>query len=91
MLSQTTDKIYKFRKQLSNHFKVKDLGEVKRILNIRITQDWKNHVIYLDQSTYIKQMFRQLNIANDSKFTNRIPITTQTGLTRTKPGDIIVP
>jgi hypothetical protein len=91
VLSRTTDKIHEFGKQLSNRFKVKDLGEAKRILGIRITRDRKNRVIYLDQSAYIKQMLRQLDMANDSKFANRIPMTTQTGLTRTKPGDIIVP
>jgi hypothetical protein len=76
MLSWTTDKIHEFGKQLSNHFKVKDLGEAKRILGIYITQDQKNHVIYLDQSAYIKQMLQQLDMANDSKFTNQIPMTT---------------
>jgi hypothetical protein len=37
ILSWITDKIHEFGKQLSNCFKVKDLGEVKRILGICIT------------------------------------------------------
>jgi hypothetical protein len=91
VLARDAKKIHDFGKQLRQRFKVKYLGEAERILGIRIERDRKRRTIYLDQSAYFKQMLQQMGMANESKFANRIPMTTQIGLTKTKPNDIKVP
>lgn len=91
VLVREMQRILDFGSKLSKRFKTKYLGEAKRILGIRIIRNRKNRTIYLDQSAYLRQMLRQLNMDRESKFANRIPMTDQSGLRRTKAGDDIVP
>jgi len=51
-----------FKWNLSKDFEITDLGELKFILGILITQDHFNHLIFLNQSTYIIQVLIRFGI-----------------------------
>jgi hypothetical protein len=38
---------------LRKRWKVKDLGEVRNILGLRVTRDRKHRLLYIDQAGYI--------------------------------------
>ena len=48
--------IISFKNTLNKDFKIIDLGELKYILSIIVTWNYRNWLIYLNQSTYIHQI-----------------------------------
>ena len=42
-----------FKKELSKIFKTKDLGEINKVLGIKIIRDRKNRILTINQSRYI--------------------------------------
>jgi len=53
-----------FKWNLSKYFKITDLGELKFILGILVTQDCSNHLIFLNQSAYIIQVLTRFGMLN---------------------------
>jgi len=49
---------------LSSRFSMKDMGEVKTYLGIKINYDCKNNKMILDQSKYIESLAKKYNIEN---------------------------
>lgn len=52
------------KKQLSSEFAVKDLGEAKQILGMRIIRDIANGVLMLSQADYIERVLKRFNMEN---------------------------
>jgi hypothetical protein len=52
-----------FYKRLSKRFKAKNLGEINKILRIRVARDRKNRTIYLDQEEYLRQPLEKFGFA----------------------------
>lgn len=50
-------------KQLSLEFKIKNLGEAKQCLGVRIARDYENNCITLDQENYIDQILKKFNMS----------------------------
>lgn len=48
MMANSLDLIAHTKEALSGHFSLKDLGELKHYLNIRVTRDRGSHLTYLD-------------------------------------------
>ena len=48
--------IISFKNTLNKDFKITDLGELKYILSIIVTWNYRSWLIYLNQSTYIHQI-----------------------------------
>ena len=46
-------KIISFKKDLSSHFDIMDLGEICYILELQISHNWEKYIIRLNQSAYI--------------------------------------
>ena len=46
---------------------MKDLGEEKKLLGMKIERDWKGGKISLIQKGYLKKVFQKFNINNDTK------------------------
>ena len=46
------------KQQLSEHFKMKDLGEMTQFCGIRVQQDREHGVVKLDQSLFVRQMLK---------------------------------
>ena len=51
-----------FFKELNTRFNAKDLGEIHKILGVRITRDRKHKTIYMDQENYLKSVCDSLGI-----------------------------
>jgi len=52
------------KKKLANSFAMKDLGDAKQILSMRITRDRKNRKLTLSQSEYIQKVLKIFNMQN---------------------------
>ena len=59
--------IDKLKKDLSFEFKMKDLGEAKKVLSMEIKRDQKDSKVSLIQNGYLKKVFQKFNINDDSK------------------------
>ena len=58
------DELSKLKKNLSQTFDMKDLGNAKHILGMRITRDRSNGCIYLSQSEYVCKILKRFNMEN---------------------------
>jgi hypothetical protein len=52
-----------FKNQLCARFTAKDLGEIEKILGMRITRDRKNRTLYLDQEQYLDKTLTKFGIS----------------------------
>ena len=59
--------IDKLKKQLSFKFKMKDLGEVKKVLGIEIERDRISSKVCLTQKSYLQKVLQKFNINGDAK------------------------
>jgi len=59
---------------------MKDLGEAKQILGMKITRDKQNHMLRLSQEDYIKKVLKRFNM-KDEKFVTT-PLAKHFKLTR---------
>jgi len=50
------------KKSLTNKFKMKDLGEIKNFLGIRIERDRQRGKIWMDQNTYIQRILEKYHM-----------------------------
>jgi len=48
--------------KLGSEFDIKDLGEAKQCLGVKITRDHNNNVIYLDQESYVDQVLKNFGM-----------------------------
>jgi Reverse transcriptase (RNA-dependent DNA polymerase) len=53
-----------FKKSLSTHFKIKNLGEAVDYLGIKIKQNVSNGTITLSQEAYVKNIIRKFELKN---------------------------
>jgi hypothetical protein len=53
-----------FKKSLSAHFKIKNLGEAVNYLGIKIKQNVLNGTITLSQKAYVKNIIRKFELEN---------------------------
>jgi len=54
---KSSSAIDKLKKNLSSEFEMKDLGEEKKLLGMKIERDWKGGKISLIQKGYLKKVF----------------------------------
>ena len=55
------------KKDLSSEFKMKDLGEAKKVLGMEIERDRKSIKVSLTQKEYLKKVLQNFNISDDTK------------------------
>jgi hypothetical protein len=60
----TLKAIDKFKRELKEKFSMKDLGELKYVLGIRVTRNWKNGEIYLDQEKYCNDLLTRFRMCD---------------------------
>ena len=56
--------IVHFKLQFGGYFKLIDLGKLRYILGILVTHDHTNHLIYISQKLYLKQILKHFGISN---------------------------
>src|SRR5205814_10363320 len=49
-----------FYSQLSTRFNTKDLGEIQKILGVRVTQNRRNRELFIDQEQYLQAVLNRL-------------------------------
>ena len=55
------------KKDLFSEFEVKDLGEAKKVLGMKIERDRKGNNVSLTQKGYLKKVLQKFNIKGDTK------------------------
>ena len=63
-----------FKKKLSKIFKTKDLGEINKVLGIKIIRDRKNRILTIDQLRYINKVLNYAGITYEKHAKTKIPI-----------------
>ena len=53
-----------FKLQFGEYFKLIDLGELRYMLSILVEYDCANHLIYISQESYLKQVLKYFGISN---------------------------
>ena len=61
--------IVDLKKKLANAFEMKDLGEAKQILGMKITRDKQNHLLRLSQEDYIDKVLKRFNMKDAKSVT----------------------
>ncbi|KAI0992615.1 hypothetical protein K3495_g15570, partial [Podosphaera aphanis] len=62
-----------FFEKLSKRFNAKNLGEIEKILGVRITRNRKDRSIYLDQEQYLSSALDQFGITHAKHTSKKIP------------------
>ncbi len=62
------------KEDFKREFKIKKLGEVQKILGIRIVRRRSERAVYLDQSDYIKKFLYQFNMEHKTNRLIDIPV-----------------
>lgn len=63
-----------FKGEFGKIFKIKDLGEVKKILGVHVTRDRGARTIKLDQEHYIREILSMYNMQQDKSRKTSIPM-----------------
>jgi hypothetical protein len=77
-----------FKAKFSERFKIKDLGEIHKILGIRIVRNRANRIITLDQCEYILRLARSLDMEEDThKKSAKLPMNGYDSIRQATPDD----
>lgn len=76
-----------FKNEFQKAFKIKDLGEMKKILGIRITRNRKKRTLRMDQSHYLSEFLDELDMSTDKHEKTKIPMNGYDALRSAGPND----
>ena len=65
--SKSRSAIDKLKKNSSSEFKKKDLGEAKKVLDMKIERDRRSGKVSLTQKGYLQKVLQKYNIDSDTK------------------------
>jgi hypothetical protein len=54
--------IQTFKTELSQHVNIKDMGDLKWLLGIKVKRDWEKHTISFSQHAYILKILKRFNL-----------------------------
>ena len=84
----TVSQITWFHKKMLERFRTKDLGEIGKILSIRITRDRANKTIYLDQEQYLQLVLKRFGFQLLRQYSRRaVPLSGYDPVQPAKPSD----
>ena len=72
--ARSLEQVNWFKAEFGRVFKVKDLGEMKKILGIRITRDRRNRLLRMDQTHYLKEVLDDLKMEAERHRPTEIPM-----------------
>lgn len=64
VFSDNSKNVDNLKSKLSLEFDIKDLGEAKQCLGVRLTRDYKRNAIFLDQENYIDKVLKSFGMEN---------------------------
>jgi hypothetical protein len=76
-----------FKDEFAKVFKIKDLGEVQKILGVHVTRDRANRTITLDQGHYVRDILTTYQIEQDKARKMDVPINGYDSLRPAEPSD----
>lgn len=84
----TTEPIQWFKREFGKVFKIKDLGEVQKILGVRVTRDRRNRTLRLDQTHYVKDVLEKFHMAKEKAHPTHSPMDSYEALQKSGPQDL---
>ena len=69
-----------FKLSFKKLFKVKDLGEIEKILSVKITRNRSKKTIRMDQTSYLKIVLERIDIEYNKHKPIEIPINSYSSL-----------
>ena len=86
--AQSLKEIEWLKSEFSMVFKIKDLGEMKRILSSRITRDRRNHLLRMNQTHYLTEVLDELGRRAERSRPTEIPINGYDSIRPASPMDV---
>ncbi|KAI0991178.1 hypothetical protein K3495_g17009, partial [Podosphaera aphanis] len=88
--AQKNEDIDWFAQKLSSRFNTKDLGEISKILGIRVVRNRVNREITLDQEEYLEEALTRFGFTHAQKDNRKVPISDITQLRPTSDEDELI-
>ena len=85
--AKTIDDIRWFKQTFGSVFKIKDLGEVHKILGVRVVRDRQAGTLRLDQTHYIKDILARFSMNKEKAHPTLSPMDSYDNLRRAGPED----
>ena len=63
-----------FKLSFKRLFKVKDLGEIEKILGVKVTRNRSKRIIRIDQTSYLKMVLERIEIEYNKHKPTELPI-----------------
>ena len=63
-----------FKSSFKRLFKVKNLGEIKKILSVKVTRNRSKRIIRMDQTSYLKIVLERIEMEYDKHKPTELPI-----------------
>lgn len=79
--------IQEFKREFGNVFKIKDLGEVSKLLGLRISRDRQRGTLRLDQSHYVKEVLAGFHMNKEKAQPTLSPMDSYENLVPAGPND----
>lgn len=91
IVSPSKSQIQWFKTQFAKSFKIKDLGELQKILGIEVERDRPNRTIRLSQTTYIKKVLKGLDMEeNRHRGKTNIPLNGYNDISPAGPDEELI-
>lgn len=74
------DNVSWFKNQVAQRFKTKDLGEIEKVLGIRVARNRQEHTLCLDQERYLDETLTKYGIPCGKHHTRSIPMANYNAL-----------
>ncbi|EDN93221.1 hypothetical protein SS1G_12167 [Sclerotinia sclerotiorum 1980 UF-70] len=78
--SHQKSQIERFGEELSTRFNTKNLGEISKILGVRIIRDRKAYTLTMDQEEYLDAMLNKFGITHGQHQAKKVPVADYTHL-----------
>jgi hypothetical protein len=71
---KSLDHIQWFKDAFGKIFKIKDLGEVRKVLGVKVSRDRVSGTLRLDQTHYAREVLNRLSMDKDKESPTKFPI-----------------
>ena len=76
-----------FKSSFKRLFKVKDLGEIEKILGVKVTRNRSKRIIRMDQTSYLKMVLERMEMEYNKHKPTKLPINGYSSLRPAGPDD----
>ena len=76
-----------FKSSFKRLFKVKDLGEIEKILGVKVIKNRSKRMIRMDQTSYLKMVLERMEMEYNKHKPTELPINGYSSLRPARPDD----